>query len=451
LNSIIDKVHDNIIEYSMISEGDRVLVGLSGGADSVMLLTALFKLRNTIGFTLAAAHVNHGIRGESADADCLYCAKLCGDLNIPFHSVYYDIPRISAELKTSEENAGRIKRYAYFNELSSKYGYNKIAVAHNMNDSVETVMINMIRGSSLSGICGIRPVNSNIIRPIFNISREEIEYYLSDAKTEYRTDETNLTDDYTRNKIRNKIIKTMSDINPSVVRTIFSNTENFREDEDYIANQAKKTNAVSQNSGDVIVDKCILNSQHIAIKKRILLDAFHTIKGNLNNIEKKHIDILLGDLSSGKTYHMPDGIQVSVSFDKLIFSKGKNKSEYLECKAFFDKKNRFGDNELLLTISDFQKSDDPYSLCIDYNKVCGNLTIRSRKTGDKFTPYGMTGSKKIKQLFSELKIPFNKRYDVPIICDEKEIIAVVPYRINDHYKITENTKRFLNIQLIKEN
>ena len=131
----------------MISEDDSVIVGLSGGADSVMLLIALYEVKKRIKFNLAVAHVNHGIRGKSADDDCDFCAQLCSDLGIAFHSAKFDIPQISIHLKTSEENAGRIKRYEYFNKRCVEYGYNKIAVAHNMNDSVETVIINMIRGA----------------------------------------------------------------------------------------------------------------------------------------------------------------------------------------------------------------------------------------------------------------------------------------------------------------
>ncbi len=451
MNSIIDKIRDNIIEYSMVSKGDKVVVGLSGGADSVMLFMALLKLREVFDYTLSAAHVNHGIRGESANEDGAFCERLCNSFYVPFHMTHFNIPKISSELKTSEENAGRIKRYEYFNELCKKYGYNKIAVAHNMNDSVETVIINMIRGSSLNGLCGIKPVNANIIRPIFNITREEIEAYLSDNGIDYRIDETNLTDDYTRNKVRNNILETMKEINPSVIKTIFSNSKNLRDDDEYILSQTVKTDCITQEDDKVIIDKEIFDSQHVAIKKRILFDAFQRLKGNTNNIEKKHVEILLGNLLSGKTYNMPDGIFISVSFNQIIFSKGTSSSEYIELEAVPGKKIKFGDKVIELCFSENISFKDPDALYVDFGKIHGDLTIRSRRNGDRFIPYGMSGYKKIKQFISELKIPFYKREEIPILCDEKEIVAVIPYRIGEHYKISENTTKVLKIQMIKEN
>ncbi len=451
MSSIIDKVRTNIIEYSMIDRGDSVVVGLSGGADSVLLLTVLLKLKNKIGFSLCAAHVNHGIRGDNAERDCRFCEDLCEKLNVPFHKTYYDIPQIAKEIKTSEENAGRIKRYEYFNELCLAFGYNKIAVAHNMNDSVETVIFNMIRGSSLTGLCGIKPVNANVIRPIFNICRDDIVDYLYNHNIKYCVDETNLSDDYSRNKIRNIILNEMEQINPSVVKTIFSNTKNLREDDEYIENQAKLLDCIFEKYGSVLIDKTVFDVQDISIKKRLILDAFCRINGNLNNIESKHINVLLGNLSSGNKYNMPCGITVLVSFSYIEFSKNQNIFDYFECMANPDSKITFRNSQVTLSLTDDLNIDQPNTLYIDYDKIKGNLILRSRLEGDKFVPYGMTGSKKLKQYLCELKIPPHKRDEVPILCDDEGIVAVIPYCIADKYKISESTTQALKIQMLKEN
>ncbi len=449
--SILDKIHDNIIEYNMISTGDKVLVGLSGGADSVMLLVALCNLRERVGFELSAAHVNHGIRGQEADEDQQFCAKICERYNVPFYTTAFDIPSIASTLKTSEENAGRIKRYEYFNSLCIGNGFNKIAIAHNMNDSVETTIINMIRGCSLNGLCGIKPVNKNIIRPMYNIDRKEIEEYLFSNSIIYCTDKTNFSDKYTRNKVRNNLIKTMSEINPSVVKTIFSNTNTLRSDDEFMTLQAEKLKCVCKVANDVIIKKNIFDNQHISIKRRIIFLAFSKLLGNAQNIEGKHVDILLQKLNSGNSYNMPMGVTATIAFDKIILSQSASSSHHFEYKI------NPGDciklNELTackITFTKHAELKNTDALYIDYDKIENDLILRSRRDGDRMVPYGMVGSKKLKTLFCELKIPVNERDSVPILCDGDTIVAVAPYRISELYKVTHTTKRILKIQIIKE-
>jgi len=451
LFSILDKIHNNIIEYNMISNGDKVLVGLSGGADSVMLLVALCSLRDCFGFELHAAHVNHGIRGQEADEDQEFCKKMCAKYGVDFHTTYFDIPYIASVLKTSEENAGRIKRYEYFNSLCLANGFNKIAIAHNMNDSVETTIINMIRGCALNGLCGIKPVNKNIIRPMYNIERKEIEEYLLANSIIYCTDKTNFSDEYTRNKVRNNLIKTMSQINPSVVRTIFSNTKALRSDDEFMWLQAESLNCVYRDCDDVIIDRPIFDNQHISIKRRIVYLAFSLLLGSAQNIEGKHVDILLQHLTSGKRYNMPMGVTATIAFDKIILSNATPVTQSFEYKikpGDIIKFNEFAACKISFAPkAEFKNTDTLY---IDYDKIENDLILRSRRDGDKVIPYGMNGSKKLKNLFCELKIAADERDSVPILCDGDTIVAVVPYRISELYKVTHATKRILKIQIIKE-
>jgi len=214
---LIEKVYSTIVKYNMINEGDRILVGFSGGADSLFLIHSLIELKKRINIEIYASHVNHGIRGDEAKKDENFVREYCLKHNILLYNKNVDIPEISEKNKISEETAGRNERYKFFKEVCQKNNINKIAVAHNMNDSVETVIHNMIRGASLNGLCGIKPVYKNIIRPIIEVTRQEIELYLKENDLTYCTDSTNACDIYTRNKIRNNILKCMSEINPSVV------------------------------------------------------------------------------------------------------------------------------------------------------------------------------------------------------------------------------------------
>lgn len=435
----------------MISNGDRILTALSGGPDSVFLLLALIELRKTFEFELSAAHVNHMIRGSEADNDEIFCRNLCNDNNIKFHSVSINIPQIAKSMKTSEENAGRIERYKYFEELCQNNNYNKIAVAHNMNDSVETVLINMIRGCSLNGLTGIKPVNGKIIRPIHSISKERIIEYLIENSIEYCIDKTNSENIYTRNKIRNVIIESMKQINPSVIETIYSNLENIKTDDEYISSEVHSLNCITRNSDSVEIDRKKLKEIHTALKKRVICDAYSALCGSTRNLEKKHIDILLGELQSGKHYDLPSGVRAEIVFDKLILT--------LEHPRCDDSTEVDSDVTPPCTIS-FNNMDVKFEFCnkndmesnnalyIDYDKVCNeHMHLRTKKPGDKFIPLGMNGSKKLKQLFTELKIPSAKRCDIPILTYNEDIVAVIPYRISDKYKVEKNTEHIIKISV----
>lgn len=435
----------------MIVSGDKVLVALSGGADSVTLLSVLSELKPKIGFEIFASHINHGIRGEEAKLDQDFCRELCKQHSIIFHTINLDIPAIAKKLKTSEENAGRIKRYEFFHKLCSDYGYTKIAVAHNMNDSVETALINMIRGCTLNGLGGIKPVNDIVIRPLYNVMRSEIENYIKSNNLSYCTDKTNYQNIYTRNCIRNVIIKDMEQINPSVVKTIFSNLQTISDDNDFIASYVLGLNAVKVEKNHVIIEKNIFDNQHIAIKKRIIYDAFYKILGSGKDIESKHINILLENLFSGNSYDMPHGIVVSVAFDKIYFAKKcVDNPKFCISISPGETVSLYGREFKAEFVNTYSKNDSD-SIYIDYEKIkCDKLTLRSRKDGDKIHLFGLTGHKKIKQLMIELKIPSLQRDYIPLLCDGDEVVALVPYRICEKYKISDNTDKILRIQMIKE-
>lgn len=452
MNSTIKKVNDTVFENKMILPCDRILVGFSGGADSLFLLLALIELKKIIDFDIYAAHLNHGIRAAEADNDENFASDICKALNIEFFSKRVDIPQISAKEKISEEIAGRNERYSFFNELCKKHNINKIAVAHNKNDSVETVILNMIRGSSLKGLCGIKYVNGNIIRPILDVSRDEIEEYLTANNQEFCTDSTNLQNIYTRNKIRNSILKSMSEINPSVIETVFSNIKHLNDDEDFLNNYCHKLNCITEHNDEIIINKCIFAKQHTAIKSRIILNAFEKIKGNCNNITTKHIEIICNATESGRIYNMPDDIIVKTSYDKIIFSKNKIcKNEF-----YFEL-----DSEGSCILPDGSKILCKHTNECDFTKknavflnadIINNkkIIVRNKINGDKFVPYGMKSEKKLKQFFNDIKIPPYDRNNVPIILIENEIAAILPYRISDKYKVTDNTKNILEIHYTKE-
>ncbi len=234
MNTFIEKIKAAATDYSMLSKGDKVVVALSGGADSVSLLHGLYQLRGELGIALSACHVNHCLRGAEADSDMEFCKRLCENLDIPLELLRVDVRAAQQKHESIEETARKI-RYDFFAQVSQG---KKLATAHNLNDSAETVLLNMLRGTGLKGLCGIPPVRGNIIRPLIYCSREEVEQYCRGNSLQFVTDKTNLCDDYTRNKVRHILLPEMLKINGSLLETSARMQRSLREDSEYLENAA---------------------------------------------------------------------------------------------------------------------------------------------------------------------------------------------------------------------
>lgn len=240
-NEFIDKIRETVAQYEMVSKGETVCVGLSGGADSVSLLHALKKLGDELGFKVRAVHINHGLRGEESERDMRFCERLCGELGIDI-----EVRRLNlAAAKEKHESLEECARKARYEAFAEVVGEDRLATAHNLNDSAETVLLNLMRGTGLKGLCGIPPKRGNIIRPLIRCSRAEVEEYCRVSGLSYVTDSTNLSDDYTRNKVRHRIIPEMLKINPALPDVISRMTELLREDSDYLEALAEKALADS--------------------------------------------------------------------------------------------------------------------------------------------------------------------------------------------------------------
>ncbi len=260
MDQFYEKVARAISDYNMINDGDAVVIALSGGADSVSLLYAMKRLSEELGFTLSACHVNHGLRGEESDGDMRFCEGLCDRLGVELEILNTDVKSFQQKHESLEETARRV-RYDFFARVSNG---KKLATAHNSNDSAETVLLNMMRGTGLKGLCGIPPVRGNIIRPLIYCSRDEVEQFCRENSLAYVTDKTNLSDDYTRNKVRHLVLPEMLKINPSLLDTVSRMEKNLREDSELLealadealknakAQRGYKTAALSQQPKPIL-------------------------------------------------------------------------------------------------------------------------------------------------------------------------------------------------------
>ncbi len=443
-----DNVISAIKKFNMITPGERIVVGLSGGADSCALAHVLSDIAKDLSFTLIAAHLNHGIRGDEALHDKEFSKSFASKLGIDIITKDACVPQYAKEHKLSEEMAARIVRYEFFNEVCTQYNCTKIAVAHNKNDNAETILLNLIRGSGSKGFDGIRPVNGNIIRPLIGISRTEIEDYAKDNGISYVTDSTNTQDIYARNIIRHHLLPKMAEINSGALNNIIRCSEILSIESDYMEEEIKLHKLFRFSEDSVIIDRREFDSLHPALARRALFKAIHLACGNTQNVCSKQIDLLLSGVKTGNTFSFGNGSRAYITYDSLVFTKQLNTVSSYEYEVSVPCTIQVKETGLTYKLEftdSFTKK--PNSVCLSADKL-GSLTLRTRKDGDTFKPYGMTGSKKLKSFYIDCKIPSIERNFYPLLTSGNKILAVIPLRINEDFKITEHTQKILRITII---
>ncbi len=442
-----EKVFNTIKKHNMLDKKESVVVGLSGGADSVCLLKVLKELEDTLEIKVYAAHINHLIRGEEAFKDAEFTKKLCERLNIELFCSMMDIPKISKETHEGEEECGRRIRYEFFEEISKKLGGAKIATAHNQNDNAETVLFRLARGTSLKGLCGIPYVRGNIIRPLLDVPREEIEKYLEENRETYCTDSTNLNDIYARNKIRHNVLPNLCDISSGATEHIASLSEIISDDEAYLEREARKKREEIQKNGKLDIEKFLKLDN--SIKRRILTDILCECEEK--NITKKKIDDILSIISKNKT-----GTRVNfgkktgyIAYSSLSFENKAEKSEVYvnigETKGFFN-------YEITVKKVDTPpKKADNYIGVFDSEKISLPVLVRQKKNGDVIEQKGIFGKKKLSDLFIDRKINKTIREKIPVIVSNDKIIMVVSCAKSRLFTVDENTKEYITIECRQKN
>ena len=479
-----DKIKRYIDEYDMLGSGDKVIVGLSGGADSVCLLKILKKL----GAEVYAVHINHMLRGEEADADEDFCRRLCEKLDVPFKVYHKDIKTYAADEKMTVEEAGRKFRYACFEEQRAKSGASKIAVAHNKNDLAETVIFNMTRGSGINGLSGIKAVRGDIIRPLLCVKRSEIEAYLEKTGQDFRTDSTNLSKDYDRNKIRHIVLPTLLEMNDGAIEHIADMADEANEAYKLI-NGISKTELERCTVDEVFSDKELVDSKVEGnyfgldsmtdedsermlvldktaiiklpklIRENIIHEAIAKVAGKKKDITRRHIaDVLeLMESRTGSSVNLPYNITAKISYDKLIITDtNQKKNGYLfNIDNDLIEKRRvvisFSQNESLTFSIDFHKQDtqilkNNYTKLADYGKIKGALCIRTPKNGDYIIIDDKGNSKKLSRVFIDNKIDRDKRLSWPVVACGSEIIWAIGLRYSEAYKIDGKTEKILYME-----
>lgn len=428
-----DKVIKTIKKHTLIENGSKILVGLSGGADSVALTHVLCSLKDELGIEVYTAHLNHGIRGEEALRDERFAVEFSNRMGAVCFVKRVNIKEMSNGV--SEELLGREQRYSFFEELCHSHGIDAVATAHNKNDNAETLLMNFMRGSSIKGLSGIPYKRDNIIRPLLDVSREEIENYCKENGLSYVTDSTNLHEDYTRNKIRLSLIPMIKEeFNPSFISTVSENSELFKQDCDFIESAAMSEykNAVSNNS--VSVEK--LNAMAPSISRRIIYKMICDECGGREDISSKYIRAVLSlakSQKSGKSVDICGGVCAAVEYDRLIIRKKENIRADFEYIIPLEEEIYIKEADLYIkAVAASKKEGECFS--IPENAV---IKVRNRRSGDIFFPSGMQGRKKLKEYFSDEKIPVSMRDKVCIMTFDDEIGYIVGKRRDRRFSFKE--------------
>lgn len=474
------KVLETIKKNDMLSSNDKILVGVSGGPDSVTLLKILLSFQQEYNLSIYIAHFNHKLRGKESDRDAEFVRDLAQGLSLPCKVESCNLTKIAQKKKLTLEEAAREYRYMFYFRTAKKFGANKIALGHNADDQVETVLMRFLRGSGLEGLMGIPPVRGKIIRPLIECTREEIEDYCQEHKIKYRIDSTNKEAIYFRNKIRLELLPLLAhEYNENIKDVILRLRIIISEISEYLQQKTEtifKEIAELEDQGKVIINLERLNSLPLVFKRRIIRKSIEVVIGNLNSISFAHNDEILRlieNQSGEKEIYLPNNLRIKKVYNQLIIYKNKifKLHQLVDVSTLWEYNLSVpGHTEIKplgikveVKVLDFEdvktslhynrkKSDSEFAELIDYNKVKHPLKLRNRRIGDRFYPLNMKGKKKVKDFFIDNKVSKSNRDLIPILVDgDDKIVWIVGMRLDDRAKITSNTKKALQINIKTKN
>lgn len=481
------KILDTIQAKHLIEQGDVVVIGVSGGPDSVCLLHVLHSLSSRLDARLHAIHINHMLRAEEAQADEAYTAELCKELRIPLSVVRVDVAAKAKKLGMSLEEAGRETRYQEFERYADSVGAAKIAVAHNRNDQAETVMMHIIRGTGIAGLVGMEYRRGAVIRPLLNVYRKEIEQYCEEAGLLPRTDSSNLERDFARNRVRLDLFPYINEnFGADITEGLCRLSSHASDDNSYLeqcALEAYERSLKTKSIGWVSLNQEQLRKLHPAILGRVLKHAVCDAAGNSTGVVSVHYRALSDLVAKGNTgarAELPRGLGASVSYGILnVFAvkmpqlqnpqnpQNPQKPQKQQRQKASQRPAAFDINLTIPGSTQVHELDaviktsvekvidvdkcgrmgyNSFVQFFDYDSLSRGINIRNRRDGDIFKPFRSNGTKKLKKYFIDSKIPRELRDEIPLICIDNEVVWVVGYKISDKFKVTENTKSILKIE-----
>lgn len=450
---MLRKVENWIRQYHMIVPGDTVIAGVSGGADSVCLLSVLTELKESLECSLHIVHVEHGIRGKESREDAEFVEGLCRDFAVPFTRFDLDVPAYAAEKGISLEEAGRHLRYEVLERKAADFSHSRIAVAHNANDQAETMLFQLIRGSSAAGVAGIPPVRGRIIRPLLWAGRPEIEAYLEKRGLPYRTDASNLTCDYSRNRLRHQVLPVLEKLNPRAVEHMGQTARDLEELCRYLEGETDRL----EKQRVVISDdtSCLIRTEGFdelpgMLRRNLVHRCVGRVSGGCRDITRRHVEAVEGLFFTqpGRNVNLPGGVVARREYEAVRLERercgGCSKSP---CPGGISLEEH---PDFAVRICPRQElpeeiSKKKYTKWFDYDKIKSNILVRTRQEGDFFVLDEGGNRQRLKSYFVNEKIPGARRDGILLVAEEKHILWIVGRRISAYYKVTPQTRRVLEI------
>ncbi|MCJ7580211.1 MAG: tRNA lysidine(34) synthetase TilS [Candidatus Aminicenantes bacterium] len=452
---LLDKVKETIRRHHLLCREEKILIAFSGGIDSTALLHLLRELQEEWPLTLALGHFNHKLR-QNAEKEELFVRNTAEKLKLPLYVSSEDVRAHADKNKLNIEEAGRKLRYDFLKDAAKKNGFSKIATGHNMNDQAETFFMRLFRGSGLSGLSGIYQVVDNlIIRPLLSITREEIMAYLTSIKAEFQVDESNADNRFLRNRIRGEFLPYIQkEFDPHLISRIGKVSALFQEEElvlqELVRKEARK--AIQRKEDSIFLDLNILSTFPVGLARRVMRKFITEIKGDLRKISFEDIESLL-DLAEGKEYPLTKDFLFRREQNRLFCHQAD--LETLSYALFWTGKKSLKIKDLDMSFSgkelpgvpeDWTFNND-FGACLDLGKLQFPLTVRSRREGDRYQPFGSPGRKKLKEIMRAKRIPLQERNKRPVFLSAGEIIWIYGLPVGEKFKTGPETKDIFCISL----
>ncbi len=450
LKTIEQKVLKFLDSHSLINQDDKILLGLSGGADSVFAFYFLLKFKSRLKIEFACVHLNHGLRGNDSELDEKFCSELCSENNVQFFTEKRDVKTFAEKNSLSIEEAGRELRYDFFNRISEENDFSKIVTAHHLSDNVETILYNFFKGTGLKGLTGIPEKREKIIRPFLSITKEEIENYLNANGTKYRIDKSNYENDYKRNFIRNKIIPLIKkEINPSIESTLANNSEIiksfYRLISKYLQENSNKYFLFDESKLEIYT-KCIDEEGFEFFIELVKSKVKEIYDYNLSSDDYFKIKSLVEN-QPGKRVELKEDLTVVKNQDAVVIGKLESEIEEREIEI------EIGGHAKVQNITvgiDESNVDSGKSVSEEFEIISADnldniFILRRWKHGDYFYPLGMKGRKKVSDFLTDLKVPSHLKKSQLVLTNNENILWVVGFRIDERFKINPRTKKALKL------
>ena len=458
-----------IKEQQLVSSGEKLMVAVSGGPDSVCLLHILSGLRKELDIELYVAHLNHQLRGVESDADADYVAGLSRRLGIPATVESRDVRSYQTQHHLSLEEAAREVRYNFLAGVAAEVGAERVAVGHTADDHVETILMHLIRGSGTRGMRGLLPVSRwtsfagglTIIRPILELNREDTTAYCRRHRLQPRADTSNLSPEPLRNRIRHYLLPELRKYNPQISGALLRLARTAADDLDFIETEAHRLQGevVRTDGNSMVIDKKSFLALPPALKRHLLRASIESLLGNLKDIEAAHIEDIMEalDKPSGKAIGLPFGLNFTIEYDRYVLSPDSvSPCPFPALESRFDLKipgktsTPGWDIEAAIIPPSAVKmkggETSDFTACFDFDRTGGELSVRRRLPGDRFQPLGMEKPKKLNEFMIDARIPRAWRRRIPIVCSTGQIVWVVGWRIDERFKVRPETKRVLCLE-----